>query len=147
MELINGRTAEEIKRGMHACNGLRCDLECPYSEIEYGCIGTMVRDALALIERLEATQLRWISVEERLPEKIEAVNIVWVNRQPVSYYAHIKDKPFTGTGYYHNGKWWWYSSTCEDYLKEYGWNEFDLVDECIEITHWMQLPEPPKESA
>ena len=104
-----------------------------------------LRDAVRCIKETSAQVPRWISVDERLPEKIEAVNIVWVNRQPVSYYAHIKDKPFTGTGYYHNGKWWWYSATCEDYLKEYGWNEFDLVDECIEITHWMPLPEPPKE--
>ena len=28
---------------------------------------------------------------------------------------------------------------------EYGCNEQDLVDEYIEITHWMPMPEPPEE--
>ena len=73
-ELINGRTVEEIKRGLRVCNGW-CDLECPYSEIEYGCVGTMVRDALALIERLEAQVPRWISVEERQPSAFVSVMV------------------------------------------------------------------------
>lgn len=87
----------------------------------------------------------WISVNDRLPEKLEPVNIVWVNRKPELYYASIKDKPFVATGYYHNNKWWWFSATCEDYLAEYGKSEADLVDDGIEITHWQPLPDPPKE--
>ena len=81
------------------------------------------------------------------PEKLEPVNIVWVNRKPEPYYASIKDQPFVGTGYYHNGKWWWYSCVCEDYLSECGYSECDRVDDFIEITHWMPLPEPLKEDA
>lgn len=87
----------------------------------------------------------WISVNDRLPERLEPVNVVWVNRDPEPYYADIKDKPFAATGYYYNGKWWWFSTTCEDYLAEYGYSEVDSVDPGIEITHWMPLPEPPKE--
>lgn len=89
---------------------------------------------------------QWISVKDRLPDKLEPVNIVWVNRKPERYYAEIKDKPFVATGYYWNDKWWWYSATCEDYLAEYGHSDCDEVDEAIEITHWMPLPEPPKEA-
>lgn len=87
----------------------------------------------------------WISVKDRLPENIEPVNIVWVNNDPETYYSSIKGKAFTGTGYYHNGKWWWYSCVCEDYLCEYGNSPSDEVDDAIEITHWIPLPEPPKE--
>lgn len=88
---------------------------------------------------------KWISVKDRLPETIEAVNIVWTNRDPEPYYAYIKDRPLVGTGYYYNGKWWWYSATCEDYLRGYGRSEVDRVDEGIDITHWMPIPEPPND--
>ena len=84
----------------------------------------------------------WIPCSERLPENTEPVNITWVNRKPVSYYADIKDKPYTGTGIYCNGKWWWYSVTCQDYLDEYGKSPGDDMDEAIEVLAWMPLPEP-----
>lgn len=87
----------------------------------------------------------WISVKDRLPEEIVPVIIVWTNRRPAPYYADIKDKPFTATGIYCNGRWWWYSATCKYYLAEYGESEFDAIDDRIEITHWMPLPEPPEE--
>lgn len=96
------------------------------------------------MEALELERTRWIPCSERLPKKLEPVNIVWVNREPEPYYAHIKNEPFVGTGYYHNGKWWWYSCVCEDYLAEYGCSECDSVDSEIEITHWMPLPDPPE---
>lgn len=73
------------------------------------------------------------------------VNIVWVNRNPETYYSKIKDVPFSATGVYYNGNWYWYSSTCVDYLAEYRKCEWDLMDECIDVTHWMPLPEPYKE--
>ena len=84
----------------------------------------------------------WIPCSERLPENMEPVNITYVNRDPVSYYMHIKDKPFTATGIYFKGKWYWWSSTCDDILCEYGQNEIDEVDDGIEIVAWMPLPKP-----
>lgn len=69
------------------------------------------------IKALEAQ--RWIPVTERLPVNTNPVNITWVNHQPESYYADIKDKPFTATGCFCDGKWYWYSSTCQDYLIYY----------------------------
>ena len=86
---------------------------------------------------------RWVRCEERLPENNDAVNVVWVNRNPESYYADIKDKPFVSTAHYHKGKWYWFSSTCKDFLDEYGRCEVDEVDKDIDILYWMPLPSPP----
>ena len=85
-------------------------------------------------------QTRWILVSEKLPEDLEPVNITWVNHNPESYYADIKDKPFTATGVYYNGQWYWYSTLCTDILKAYGHNHDDIIDDGIEITAWMPLP-------
>lgn len=85
----------------------------------------------------------WRRVEDGLPESNDAVNVVWVNRNPESYYADIKDKPFVSTAHYHKGKWYWFSSTCKDFLDEYGRCEVDEVDKDIDILYWMPLPSPP----
>lgn len=87
----------------------------------------------------------WISVEDRLPEENVPVNVVWVNRCPPSYYAHIKDKPFVATAVYFRHCWYWWDANIEDYLAEYGYWKNGVIDESIEVTHWMPLPEPPKE--
>lgn len=87
----------------------------------------------------------WIPCSERLPEECVPVNVTWINRKPEPYYAKIKDVPFSATAVYYNGKWYWYSSTCVDYLSEYGKNDFDLIDKDIDIISWQPLPEPFKE--
>ena len=84
----------------------------------------------------------WIPVSERLPENNEAVNITYVNHDPESYYSSVKDKPFTATGVYFSGSWYWWSSTVQDYLDEYGRFEPCKIDEAVEILAWMPLPEP-----
>lgn len=94
-----------------------------------------------VIERLESTN--WIPASERLPEECVPVNIVCTNRNPETYYSKIKNVPFSATGVYYNGNWYLYSSTCVDYLAEYGECELDLVDKAVDITHWQPLPEPP----
>ena len=86
----------------------------------------------------------WIPVSERLPKDLEAVNITWVNHEPEPYYHDIKDKNFVATGIHNRGQWYWYSTTCADYLGEYGSNDIDKVDDAIEIVAWMPLPEPYK---
>lgn len=88
----------------------------------------------------------WIDVNDRLPEESTStpVNIVWKNTNPATYYADIKNKPFVGTAYYFNGKWWWFSCTCEDYLQEYGESYTDRFDYGIVVTHWIPIPEPPE---
>ena len=87
----------------------------------------------------------WIPVTERLPEDGAAVNVTWVNHSPSIYYQHLKDKPQTATGVYCRRKWYWWSNVVQDYLAEYGEWGFDEMDDAIEVTHWMPIPEPPKE--
>lgn len=87
---------------------------------------------------------KWIPVSEKLPENTDPVNITWVNHKPAPYYADIKDKPFTATGCYCDGKWYWYSVLCQAYLDEYRYSENDYMDNGIEVIAWMPLPEPYK---
>lgn len=93
-------------------------------------------------EEKQDDTFRWIPVSERLPDNSDPVNITWVNHNPEPYYADIKDKPFTATGHYCNGRWWWYSVTCQDYLDVFGRCNVDAMDEDIEVIAWMPLPEP-----
>lgn len=86
----------------------------------------------------------WIPCSERLPKDLEVVIITWVNHRPMTYYADIKDKPFTATAIHYKDKWWWYSPICEDLLAEYGKSECDKMDADIEVTAWMPLPAPWK---
>ena len=87
----------------------------------------------------------WVPCSDRLPGECIPVNVTWINRKPEPYYAKIKDVPFSATAVYYKGKWYWYSSTCVDYLSEYGKNDFDLVDKDIDVIAWKPLPEPFKE--
>lgn len=101
------------------------------------------------IEAIESLDYyRLIPVSERLPKDLEPVNITWVNHNPESYYADIKNKPFTATGVYFNGQWYWWSTLCTDMLAEYGHNYDDIIDDDIEIIAWMPLPKSyePQES-
>lgn len=96
------------------------------------------------IEKLRGQVPRWIPVEERLPEERVLVNVVWVNRVPEPYYKKIKGVPFSGTACFYRGRWYWDSPVVLDLLAEYGNDEFDLVDDAVEITHWMPLPKLPE---
>ena len=95
-------------------------------------------------ENRTSDAVKWIPVSERLPEELETVNITWINHNPESYYADIKGKPFTATGVYFNGQWYWWSTLCTDILAEYSHNYDDVIDDDIEIIAWQPLPEPYK---
>ena len=102
--------------------------------------------AIKQLEKLPSAQpeQRWIPCSERLPDDLAEVNVTWVNHDPEPYYGFAKNKPFTASAVYYEGKWYWYSSVCADVLGEYGRNDVDAVDDTIEITAWQPLPEPYK---
>ena len=125
------KTPEEIKKELERCTtyiyGFPCE-GCLYGidaeKVESDCVDALLKDALAYIKQLEAVQPKWISVEERLPDdrgnfitKIHCDNGDWIE---VNTFDHTE-------------KEWWH----------------DAVDRTVEatefVTHWMPIPEPPKE--
>lgn len=100
----------------------------------------MFQTAAAALEEQD-----WIPVSKGLPKTNDPVNVTWTNNSPEPYYADIKGKRFTACAHYHKGKWWWYSSVCQDLLDEYGRGPLDdEVDEAIEIIAWKPIGEPYK---
>jgi hypothetical protein len=120
------KTPEEIKKGLECSSncsdqGIKCR-ECPYQPLDCPYLHA---DALAYIKHLEAQVPRWIPVEERLPEKHKIV-LVFKRRT-----AHFIWSDAT-----------WSIET--DWCGEDGWSKTPH-NGCFAVTHWMHLPEPPKE--
>lgn len=126
-----------------------------YAKDRKGELAKLVSDAADTIEmlsaKLSAANMErsaryyhggWIPCSEQLPEDIRPVIVTWKNTDPASYYQYIVGKHFTGTACYKNGQWYWYSSTTEDMLAEYGRYDSEEFDEAIECIAWMPLPEP-----
>ena len=143
-------TDKEIIQALRICATQEgCGL-CPQRKYVH-CTERLADEAITMIERLTAENAalrenqRWIPVTERPPEERVLVNVVWVNRAPEPYYKKIKGVPFSDTACFYRGRWYWDSPVVLDLLAEYGEDEIDLVDEAVEITHWMPLPEAPEE--
>ena len=131
-ELINGRTPEEIKETLKRCHMRVASCKgCAYWECRE-CENKHALDALAYIEALEMYTVlhriasdvliegkpKWISVEDRLPEEKESVLVHYTDGwMPIAFLL--------------DGKW-------HQSGGETSW---------LSVTHWMPLPEPPKEDA
>ena len=112
------KTSDEIKRSLDAhCCPFSCG-ECEYEKIIF-CRDHLMKDVQVLIQQLEARVPKWISVEERLPE---VGTMVLVHDGSRAYVVE-----YTPNGLF------------ED---DYGYCHY--IDD---YTHWMPLPEPPKEVA
>lgn len=123
-----------------------CD-SCRYRYNEWDeepCDGCTPADNRYCPDRIELSWVtqRWIPVTERLPENIRPVIVTWKNNDPESYYQYIVGKHFIGVAHFKGGKWYWYSSTTEDFLAEYGRYDGEEFDEAIEVVAWCELPEP-----
>lgn len=86
----------------------------------------------------------WIPCSAGMPEDLQEVAVTFLNHDPVYYYKNIKDVPMTAFAVYFKNKWYWWTSTAKDFLSEYGDFPMYLIDDSIEITAWMPMPEPYK---
>ncbi len=114
------KTPEDVKKGL-ACLISEEELDdtcggCVYLFTHSPCAEHILPDALALIQQLEARVPRWISVEERLPDR--GVEVLGTNGKAVEMCTYWPGQPTP-----------WES-----------WTAFHFKP-----THWMPLPEPPKE--
>lgn len=116
-------------------------LTCELDEEQMQRLKEQIESAKVIIEPVKSN---WIKCSDRLPEDNTAVNVTWVNRNPVSYYTNIKNKPFTATAVYYHGCWYWWSVIVQDLLSEYGIAEGWEIDSNIDVIAWTPLPEPPE---
>lgn len=126
------RKPEEIKKGLKCYSngdcepGLDCEqcpLDNPYHDPE-----DVMRDALELIEALEARVPAWISVKERLPENCDEMVLVIANGRPNK---NIEFHDAYQLAIYAEGEGWIID----------GFEEWEGAD----VKWWMPLPELPKE--
>lgn len=124
------KTPDAIKKGLELCAKDECfgRENCPYASAQSPCVGKMCSDALAYINQLEARVQKWISVEDRLPEDDVDVIVYAVSNNggytiAVTFHTH--------TLYGLNIEGW--ASPWQYFTSHYT------------ITHWMPMPEPPKE--
>ena len=126
------KTPEEIKQELERCTTYTCGFPycegCSYGidaeKVESDCVDALLKDALAYIQQLEAAQPKWISVKERLPDdrgnfitKIHCDNGDWIEVNTFDYMEK---------------EWWHDAVNCTAKATDF-------------VTHWMPLPEPPKE--
>ena len=88
----------------------------------------LLDEAAQAIEKLEG---RWISASERLPES-DGTYIVTACDEGCSCGEGIWYDTVVVVAEYYRGSWTWYEGETD-----YDWNGI--------VTHWMPLPEPPKE--
>lgn len=128
------KTPDEIKKGLECCSNknTRCRKGCPY--VDDGSLDALIPDSLAYIQRLERSYDAHRQTIEELNRYIAAWGVhqhEWVSvkdRQPCveeGRYLICLDDGFITTAIWDNG--------------------WELWADAGEVTHWMPLPEPPKE--
>ena len=99
--------------------------ECPFSLNSNEKCANLLPNAADAIEELQAQIPRWISVEERLPETDDFVIVAVLDERG--------DTPYQYTDF------GWYLDAARCWIVN--------AEQRRDITHWMPLPEPPKEDA
>lgn len=92
-------------------------------------IDGFIKGATRLPHLQKPVESEWISVEDRLP----------IDNKPILLYQKVKHSQFKQViGAYDNGKFNSYESEFNDDLYKGYYNK---------ITHWMPLPQPPKNNS
>lgn len=137
--MLNPKTEEIVKllRGCVLGRETLCDTCVCTGNTPYSCEKELVLIAADRLEELEAKLPRWIPVTERLPEKdgsylVSRKHKSGFRTQDVIKFAQNGDliDPYDLHG--EKNVWYYYDS-------EYGHIP------ARNVTHWMPLPEPPKE--
>ena len=147
------KTPDEIKKGLEACGSDECHghhTDCPYED-DLLCTMHICGDARAYIQQLEnhigeltekvaqleEAQPKWISVEERLPEPNTTVLLIahgWESQLVyIGKLEKVESEKSWLTGLVSKASEW----------TVYG---FSYLKEPI-VTHWMPIPQMPKEDA
>ena len=126
------KTQDEIKKWMECCTHGTCN-SCPYfgdeCDSDREVIDTLeyiqqlehqIGELTEKVAQLEAAQPKWISVDERLPDEPGEVLACVYGRICIAWYSNRCFETPSGMVFY----------PCEN-----------------AVTHWMPLPEPPKEDA
>lgn len=123
------KTPDDIKRALNICGDDKCSKDCPYYDNCYmeDALCELASDALEYIQQLEnhigeltenVAQLKWISVDERLPDGPGEVLACVYGRICIAWYSNRCFETPSGMVFY----------ACEN-----------------AVTHWMPVPEPPKD--
>lgn len=104
-------------------------------------VRALLENAARALEEL--TGEKWIRVKDRLPE--EEQDVLLFTRAIETYGRNgERKKTYRNTYYGYCDEGQWLTSYCHGCEYIYKVNEKNPT-EVIEVTHWMPLPEPPKE--
>lgn len=144
-QLINGKTPEQIRAALILCTSVDggCGkYECAYKH-DGDCSGSVMKDALALIEDFEARLIR-------REELLQVMGVKVLDQVKPKKWTRVKDglpKPFVSVQVYMPGEAP-HPTVREGFLTDKGVWHAGLYDrEPDEVTHWTEMEKPPEEGA
>jgi len=139
------RLCADKSENFEECHSGQCD--CPFGKTVIDCTERMNRAAADLIELLTDEIPHWIPVSERLPEP-EANVLIWQSYREDAPYANITIGHLHQESDLRRKPYWTWIAYGADMVhpKIEAWHRADFICPGDEfVTHWMPLPQLPKE--